>query len=106
MSTPEGKVKAKISKVLRDTPDLYYEMVVPGGYGKSGLDYSGCYYGRAFYIEAKRPGEKPTPRQETTIAEQRRARAKVFVIDGDVGELVMWLAVVRKVWEQTMEKSA
>ncbi len=94
MSTPEGKVKAKISKVLKDTPNLYYEMPVPGGFGKSGLDYSCCYFGRAFYIEAKKPGGVPTDRQETTIKDQRAAGAIVFVIDGDTKQLENWLRAV------------
>lgn len=90
--TPEGRVKKKVSAYLkRLEPDCYYEMPVPGGFGKSGLDYSGCYKGRAFYIETKAPNKQPTQRQKQTIAKQSLAGAKVFVIDGDLSELMAWI---------------
>jgi hypothetical protein len=90
--TPEGKVKRKVSAYLKSLqPDCYFEMPVPGGFGKSGLDYSCCYKGLAFYIETKAPDKKPTPRQNQTIAKQRRAGAAVFVIDGDLTELKNWI---------------
>jgi hypothetical protein len=69
-------------------------MPVPSGFGKSGLDYTGCHYGRFFAIETKAPGKRPTARQLTTIEQMRRAGAKVFVIDADEGlaELNDWIA--------------
>lgn len=95
-STPEGKVKQRISKYLSNLgEDCYYEMPVPGGYGKSGLDYSGCYKGRAFYIEAKAPGKEPTDRQKQTLARQKRAGATTFVIDGDISELTEWIKAIK-----------
>jgi hypothetical protein len=99
MSTPEGKVKAKISALLKKyAPGVYYEMPVPGGFGKSGLDYTGCYLGRFFAVEAKAPGKKPTGRQEVTIAAIRHAHGMVFVIDGPEGlaELERWLKDPKK----------
>lgn len=95
MSTPEGKIKKHVSSLLKSyAPTLYYEMPVPSGFGKSGLDYTGCFYGRFFAIETKAPGKRPTARQLTTIAQMRAAGAKVFIIDGDIGliELDNWLA--------------
>jgi len=90
--TPEGKVKKKVSAYLNSLGgDCYYEMPVPSGFGKSGLDYSGSYKGKAFYIETKALGEKPTLRQQQTIARQRRSGAAVFVIDGDITELTEWI---------------
>jgi hypothetical protein len=90
--TPEGRVKKKVSSYLKSLgPDCYYEMPVPGGFGKSGLDYSGTYQGRSFYIETKAPGHKPTPRQMQTAAQQRAAGAAVFIIDGDLSELMNWI---------------
>lgn len=97
--TPEGKVKAEIKKVLK-AHDVYFEMPVPTGFGKSGLDFSGCHYGLAFYIEAKAPGKKPTPRQDLTIEAMRAAGAVVFVIDGDVSDLEKWLAYRDGQWEK------
>jgi hypothetical protein len=100
--TPEGKVKAAVSKFLKSLgEDCYYEMPVPSGFGKSGLDYTGTYFGRSFYIETKKPGGKPTPRQLGTIAKQRRAGAAVFVIDSPTCDefvsLSEWCRHVREV---------
>jgi hypothetical protein len=91
MSTPEGKVKRKVTELLKKYPGLYYEMPVPGGYGKSGLDYIGCYKGRFFSVETKAPGKHPTDRQQQTIAAITRAGGAVFVIDGDTTQLKEWL---------------
>lgn len=90
-TTPEGKVKAKVSKILRDTPHMYYHMPVPGGFGGTTLDYIGCHSGVFFAIETKKPGGKPTDRQNMIIEQMRRAGGKVFVIDGDTEELEAWL---------------
>lgn len=90
-STPEGKVKAKVSGLLKATPGLYYTMPVPGGYGDSTLDYIGCFNGKFFAIETKKPGGEPTPRQKQIIARMKAAGAAVFVIDGDTTELENWI---------------
>lgn len=90
-TTPEGKVKAKVSKILRDTPNTYFHMPVPGGFGGTTLDYIGCHFGVFFAIETKKPGGKPTDRQNMIIEQMRRAGGKVFVIDGDTEELEDWL---------------
>ena len=80
--TPEGKVKRKVSALLKAQNRMYYEMPVPGGFGKTTLDYIGCHYGRFFAIETKAPGKKTTVRQNATIAMMQHAGAKVFVVDG------------------------
>jgi hypothetical protein len=89
--TPEGKVKAKVSGLLKATAGVWYTMPVPSGFGESTLDYLGSYYGRFFAVETKAPGKKPTSRQQNTIAAIERSGAKVFVIDGDLTELENWL---------------
>jgi hypothetical protein len=89
--TPEGRVKAKVSGLLKATPNLYYFMPVQGGYGAATLDYLGSYLGRFFGIETKKPGAKPTERQLQTIASIERAGGKTFVIDGDTTELEQWI---------------
>lgn len=90
--TPEGKVKAKVNKVLAKYRDFVYKfMPVPSGFGASSLDYLVCVASQFCAIETKKPGAKPTPRQELTIAEIRRAGGTVFVIDGDTSELEEWL---------------
>lgn len=93
-TTPEGKVKAKVSTLLKSYgPKLYYEMPVPSGFGKMTLDYIGWINGWAFSIETKRPGKKPTDRQSATIAQMQAAGAAVFVIDNvdGLGPLKEWL---------------
>lgn len=98
--TPEGKVKQKVSSILKNVPGLFYDMPVPGGYGGSTLDYVGCYRGRFFAIETKKPGGKPTPRQEHIIARMSEAGGAVFVIDGvsddSLSEFVNWLGMVNR----------
>lgn len=89
--TPEGKVKAKVSRLLRDTPGVYYHMPVPGGFGGTTLDYIGCHRGRFFAIETKKPGGKPTDRQKTIISQVIASGGAAFVIDGDTTELEQWL---------------
>ncbi len=95
--TPEGKVKNNIKIVLdKYKPFIYYYMPVPGGYGKSTLDYLGCFHGRYFAIEAKRPGKDPTLRQDGIIEDMAAAGARVFRINGEAGllELSGWLELV------------
>lgn len=94
--TPEGKVKAKVRKLLKRYP-VYSNWPVPCGYGTPMLDCIGALAGRCFAIETKAPGKTPTPRQEQTIAEMQAAGIEVFVIDGDDGitKLEEWLNATR-----------
>lgn len=100
--TPEGRVKEKIKKVLDRYSDyVYYEMKVPNGYGSPSLDYFGSArnpqgLGIAFAIEAKRPGRKPTARQEGTMQRMGLGGVRVFAIDGEQGcdELDEWLDTI------------
>lgn len=65
--TPEGKVKAKVKKIL-DEVNCYYFFPATGGYGKSGVpDVVGCYSGRFFGIECKTRDNKPTLLQEKNL---------------------------------------
>jgi len=94
-NTPEGKIKKKIKAVLDNygSYNIYTYMPVPSGYGAPTLDYLGFIFGRGFAIEAKRPGKKPTTRQETTIANIAASSTPVFVINDDASLLVFeeWL---------------
>jgi hypothetical protein len=102
-TTPEGRVKAKVSEILKSyAPYVAYFMPVPAGYGKAMLDYHGTVLGMSFAIETKAPGKKPTPRQKLTIKYLRDAGEKVFIIDGrqeDLDHLCEWI-------EQTMRDRA
>jgi hypothetical protein len=87
--TPEGLTKKKIKLVLDKYKNygIYKFMAVPYGYGQSTLDYLGFFFGRGYAIEAKAPGEVPTPRQERIIEAIQASGTPVFVIDGVNGEL-------------------
>jgi ankyrin repeat protein len=91
--TPEGKVKKRVKHVLNSFENVYFEMPVPTGYGKSGLDFSCCVNGKALFIETKAPGEEPTPRQRETMIKQLDAGATVFIISDERGHqaLIDWL---------------
>ena len=86
--TPESKIKQKIRAVLATYQEhgVYYFMPVPGGFGRSSLDYLGFLMGHGFAIEAKREGGEPTNRQKAEIARIERSHTPVFVIS-DVASL-------------------
>lgn len=82
--TPEGKVKAKITKLLKSyAPELWYFMPVPGGFGVRTVDYIGCYKGLLFVIEAKRPGKDATDLQKLTMKTVRDAGGAAFMVNDD-----------------------
>ena len=92
MATPEGKVKARVRRLL-EAYGAYYDMPVPGGYGKQSLDFIGCHEGRYFAVETKAPGKTATPRQLLTIANIRRAKGAAFIVAGEetMKVLELWL---------------
>ena len=98
-TTPEGRVKAAIKKVLSEFPHYGY-WPVPAGYGESTLDYVGCINGSAFLIEAKAPGKKPTDRQKQIIGAARRAGARVFVIDNVESDVLAELCTFLHFWNR------
>ncbi|TDN70478.1 VRR-NUC domain-containing protein [Paraburkholderia sp. BL10I2N1] len=100
-STPEGKVKKDIKKLLDEAgfwragakqPDIpvagSYYMPVQNGMGVIGIpDFVGVAWGgRRFDIEAKAPGEAPTPNQLKRHEEIVAAGGIVLVVD-DVSKL-------------------
>lgn len=62
--TPEGEVKKAITELLKSYgEDCWVYMPVPSKYGSRTVDYHVLLCGTFFVIEAKRPGEEPTPKQ-------------------------------------------
>ncbi len=59
-NTPEGKVKDKIKKMLKEH-GAYFHMPVQNGMGAPTLDFVGCYCSHYFAIEAKAPGKNEFP---------------------------------------------
>jgi hypothetical protein len=79
--TPEGKVKAKVKKVLNEI-GAYYTMPVTGGYGNSGVpDFLICIKGRFFGIECKANGGKATALQLKNHEDIRKAGGIAVIVD-------------------------
>ena len=81
MSTPEGKVKSKVKKILEDM-GAYYAMPVTGGYGNSGVpDFLICKEGLFYAIECKANGGRPTALQHAHMKAIRTAGGVALVVD-------------------------
>jgi hypothetical protein len=115
--TPEGRVKKKVTELLKTFPSVYSFMPVQHGLGASGLDYH-CVVGKmfqfgivaemipiAFFIETKKPGGEPTQRQEDFIKERYvKQNARTFIIDEDpsinkgkgLDDLALWLGEIER----------
>jgi hypothetical protein len=59
----ERKIKVQVAAMLNEAGAWYF-MPVPTGMQAATLDFIGCYKGRFFAIETKRPGGVPTERQK------------------------------------------
>ena len=98
--TPEARVKHKVKLILVQYEDIIYQnWPVPIGYGAPMLDCIGSIRGRSFAIETKAPGEKPTPRQLSTMRAMKKGGVKLFLIDGakwPYAPLEIWLAQVHR----------
>lgn len=115
--TPEGRVKRKVTELLRKFPSVYSFMPVQHGLGAAGLDYH-CVVGKmfqvgsmtemlpiAFFIETKKPGGELTLRQEDFIKNRwNKQGARTFIIDEDptinkgkgLNDLAFWLAEIER----------
>lgn len=86
--TPEGKVKAKIKKIL-DAAGAYYFSPATGGYGRSGVpDFVGCINGKFFGVEAKAEGNEATALQLRELNKIRAAGGIGLLITGNRGSLL------------------
>lgn len=92
--TPEGRVKAKVKRRLKELPRRYHFMPVQNGMGAPALDFYCCINGKFVAIETKAPGKHLTPRQENTRAEILAAGGMVFVVDDDF-TLVAMMAILK-----------
>jgi Holliday junction resolvase len=91
-STPEAKVKKKVTEQLKKM-GAYYFYAFTGGYGSSGVpDIVGCYRGYFFAIECKAGKNKPTALQEKQLREIVKAGGEAIVINEEnVDEVTAWL---------------
>ena len=79
--TPEGRVKAKVKKVLNEL-GAYYAMPVTNGFGNSGVpDFLVCLHGRFYGIECKANGGKPTLLQLKHLDDIQKAGGVALLID-------------------------
>lgn len=103
-STPEGRIKTAIKRVLTSA-GAYYHMPVQNGMGRPSLDFVGCHQGRFFAIEAKAGNKQPTKRQERTAEEMQQAGAATFVVNEVEGlsALSTWLQVNNGIPQSTRE---
>jgi len=95
--TPEGKVKKKVTELLRSYgDDVYFVMPVVSGMGQPQLDYVGCAAGWYFAIETKAPDGKVTDRQKTIIDRIDAADGSAYVVrtDEDLAHVKRWLDLV------------
>ena len=92
MSTPEGRVKERVKKVLKQH-NAYWHMPVQNGMGSPSLDFVVCHRGRFCGIETKAGSKRPTPRQETTMRQMEEAGGFVLLVNEVEGlnELESWL---------------
>ena len=81
MRTPEGKVKDKVVKILKQY-GVYYFFPVTGGFGMSGIpDIICCHNGRFIAIECKAGKNNTTALQDAHIARIRAAGGVAVVIN-------------------------
>ena len=79
--TPEGKVKAKVRRLL-DAASVYYFMPATGGYGRSGVpDIVGCMNGQFFAIECKAGRGLTTALQDNELRKIKEAGGIALVIN-------------------------
>jgi hypothetical protein len=93
--TPEAKVKAKVTGILKDQ-GAYFFYPVTGGFGASGIpDIVGCINGRFFAIECKAGDNKPTALQLHNINAIMTRGGYALVVNEDninaVEGLITWL---------------
>lgn len=86
--TPEGKVKAKVVKILKDY-GAYYFFPATHGFGRSGVpDVVCCYKGRFLAFECKAGKNTCTPLQLKEIDAICNAGGEAYVIKEDNVDLV------------------
>jgi hypothetical protein len=82
-STPEGKVKDGVRKILKEWGIWYYQPV-QNGMGQVGIpDFVCCWQGKFLAIETKAPGKLShvTPNQIRVLAEIEHSGGLSFVVD-------------------------
>jgi len=80
-TTPEGRVKSQIKKMLKDA-GVYFVMPVSNGMGNHGVpDFLCCHNGFFLAIEAKAGKGKTTALQDANIERIRASKGVALVIN-------------------------
>ena len=80
-TTPEGKVKKRVTDILT-LLGAYYFFPMTGGYGTSGVpDIVGCWQGLFFGIECKAEGNQPTALQQMQLSRIGQHNGTAFVVN-------------------------
>lgn len=83
MTTPESKVKKKVTTLLSSL-GAYYFYPVTGGFGRSGVpDIVCCFRGRFIGIECKAGSNKATALQQKNLREIEEAGGLAFLVNED-----------------------
>ncbi len=85
--TPEGELKKKYRAYLKQI-GAYDFAPVQTGYGKRTIDDLCCIKGRFVGMEAKAPGEEPTPLQYRCMEDIKKAGGVAFWFDSYEGFLL------------------
>lgn len=90
--TPEGKVKARVRRIL-ELNKVYHFLPATGGYGRSGIpDIIGCYRGYFFAIECKSKNNAATALQERELQHIRDAGGQTFIInETNIKDIENWI---------------
>ena len=96
--TPEGKVKARVVKVLK-AHDVYYFFPATHGYGRSGVpDIVCCVDGNFLAIECKAGKGKTTALQDYEIECIRKAGGTALVVNEDnVGAVSEFIRLTKNI---------
>ena len=90
--TPEGKVKDKIKKILKEHA-LYYVMPMGTGYGNAGVpDFLCCLNGRFLAVEAKAEGGKVSALQHKNLSDIESGGGEAWVVSPtNLDEFAQWV---------------
>lgn len=95
-STPEGRVKDAVKKVLKKH-GIWYFMPMQNGFGVVGVpDFICCFHGMFLGVETKAPGkrEQTTPNQDRVLREIVEHGGYTLVVD-DAKQLEDYIIFLR-----------
>jgi len=94
--TPEGMVKKKVTKILKDH-GAYYFTPVTGGFGQSGVpDIVACFHGQFIGIECKAGKNKPTALQQKNLDDiEKMGGISMVINEENIGVLMLRMKLIK-----------